>query len=135
MSVQQVALCCVSLCVCVNVYVACGTVWRRFGGLCVQQESLWFVCECVSCVWYSLEQGCGIECAAGGFVLCLCVCVYVCAACGTIWSRFGGLSVQQVALMFVNVCVFECAACGTVWSRFGEVSVQHVAMWCVSVCV
>jgi hypothetical protein len=28
-----------------------------------------------------------------------------------------------------------CAACGTVWSGFGGVSVQQVAVWCVGVYV
>ena len=90
---------------CVSVYVAYGTVWRRIGGLSVQQEALWFVCECVSCVWDSLEQVWGIECAAGGFLIFVSVCVYECAACGTVWSRIGEVSVQQVALWFVSVCV------------------------------
>jgi len=81
---------------------------------------------CVCCVWDSLEQVWGSECAAGGFVVCLCVfvCVCVCvfAACGTVWRKFEGLSVQQVALrcecVFVCVCVWVCvcvcAAFGTV---------------------
>ena len=29
----------------------------------------------------------------------------VCAACGTVWSGFGGVSVQEVALCCVCVCV------------------------------
>jgi len=113
------------------------------------------VCVCVF-VWDSLEQvwgsevaagcfevfgcvfaACGsvlkhvwrCECTAGGVVLCLCVC----AARWTVWSRSGGVMVQQVALC----CVFvsACAACGAVWSRFVGVSMQQVALCFVSVCV
>jgi len=47
--------------------------------------------------------------------------------------RFGEVSVQKVALWCV--CMFVCAACGTVWSSFGGVSVQQVALWCLCVCV
>ena len=70
---QQVALCCV----CVIGCAACGTVWSRFGVLSVQQVAFWCVCVCdwVCCVWNSLEQVWGIECVAGCFVLCECVCV------------------------------------------------------------
>ena len=92
------------LCVCVFECAACGTVWSRFGGLIVQQEALWCVCECVCCVWDNLEQFWGIEFAAGGFVVC--VCVFVCAACGRVWSRFRGLSVQKVALWYVSECLY-----------------------------
>jgi len=65
------------------------------------------VCECVCCVWGSLEQVCGSEYAAGGFVLCECVIV----AFGTVWSRFGGVSFQQVALGCVCVCLFDACVC------------------------
>jgi len=41
----------------------------------------------------------------------VCLCVFECAACGTVWSRFAGLSVQQVALWCVSVCVCECVCC------------------------
>jgi len=122
---------------CVSACAACGTVWSRFGGVSVQQVALRCVCVCVClcvcCVWNSLEQVWGMECAAGSFV----VCVSVCDACGTVCSRFGVVSVQQVALWCVCVCVClcECAACGTVWSRFEGVSVEQVALWCVCVCV
>jgi len=37
--------------------------------------------------------------------VCVCVCVFVCAACMTVGSRFGGVSVQQVAFC---VCEFVC---------------------------
>ena len=40
--------------------------------------------HCVCCVWDSLERVWGSECAAGGFVVCvcvLCVCVSVCVVC------------------------------------------------------
>jgi len=68
---------------------ACGTVWNRFGEVSVQQVDLWCVCvcECVCCLWDSLEQVWWSECAAGGVVVC--VCVSVCAECGTVWRRFG----------------------------------------------
>jgi len=36
-----------------------------------------FVSVCVCCVWDSLEQVSWSEVAAGGFVLCVCVCVGV----------------------------------------------------------
>ena len=36
---------------------------------------------------------------------CVCLCVFVCVASGTIWSRFGGVSVQQVELWRAFVCV------------------------------
>jgi len=71
-------------------------------------------CACVyvwvCCVWDSLEQVWGCECAAGGFVVCVCVsvCESMCAACGTVWSRFGGVSMLQVALKCVCVCVCLC---------------------------
>jgi len=72
--------------------------------------------------------------------------VCVCAACDTIYSSFGGLSAQQVALWCMKVCVCECVygfdcVCVSVmrvvlvWSRFGGVSVLQVALACVSVCV
>ena len=32
----------------------------------------------------------------------------VCAVCGTVWNRFGGVSVQQVVLCWVCVCVCVC---------------------------
>jgi len=80
------------------------------------------VCDWVCCVWNSLEQVWGIKCAAGGFLVC--VCVFGCAVCVTVFSRFGGLSVQQVALCCVCVCCvwdnleqvwgIECAAGGFV---------------------
>jgi len=35
---------------------------------------------------------------------------------------YGGVSVQQLALCCLCVCLFVSAACGTVWSRFGGVS-------------
>jgi len=101
--VQQVDLWCVCVCLCVCVCVcvcaSCWTVWSRFGVLRLQQVVLWCmcVCVCVCCVWDCLEQVCGIECAAGGFVVCVCAF----AAYGTVWSRFGGVSVQQVALWCV----------------------------------
>ena len=59
LSVQQVALWCVCVFVCVSV--------------CVLR-----VCVCVCCVWDSLEQVWGMECAASGFVLCVCVFVIGC---------------------------------------------------------
>ena len=61
----------------------------------------------VCCVWYSLEQVWGSECAAGGFVMC------VCAACVAVWSNFGGVSVQQVALWCLCVCVLRMGHYGT----------------------
>ena len=63
------------------------------------------VCVCVWCVWDSLEQVWCSECAAGGFVVC--VFVSLCAACGTVWSRFGGLIVQLVLLWCLCVCVLR----------------------------
>ena len=83
------------------------------------------VCVFVCSVWDSLEQFWVSEVITGGFVVCVCLfvcvcaCVSVCAACGRVWSRFGGLSLHQVALVCVSlraVCVCFCAAFGTVWS-------------------
>jgi len=70
-------------------------------------------------VWDSFEQVWGSECAAGGFVVCVCVCLCLCecAACGTVWNRFGGVSVQQLALWCV--CVFVCECC--VWDSLEQV--------------
>jgi hypothetical protein len=48
----------------------------------------------------------------------------LCAACGTVWNEFGGVSVQQVALCGVCVCV--CVVC---------VCVSVCMCMCVSVCV
>ena len=76
-----------------------------FVGVSVQHVALCCVCVCVRCLWDSFEQVCVSECAAGGFVLCVSC---VCDACGTFWSRFGGVSVQQVALLCVCVCVCVC---------------------------
>jgi len=92
---------------CRIVCAACGTVWS---GLREEVCSRWLcgVCVCVLalCVLRvgQCAAGLGRECAAGGFVVCLCVGI-VCAACGTVWSGFVGGSVQQVALWCV--CVFR----------------------------
>ena len=53
----------------------------------------------------------------------------LCAACGAVWSGFGGVSVCVCVCECVRVCL--CAACGAVWTGFGGVSVQQVALWCV----
>jgi len=45
-------------------------------GVCSRE--LCEVCECVCCVWDSLEQVWGSECATGGFEVCVCLCVFVC---------------------------------------------------------
>jgi hypothetical protein len=66
------------------------------------------VCVLVLCVLRVEQFGAGLgrECAAGDFVVCVCVCFgIVCAACGTVWSGFEGVSVQQVALWWVCVVV------------------------------
>jgi len=59
-------------------------------------------------VWDSLEPVWGSECLGGGFVVvvsvCVCECVFMFAACGRDRSRFGELSVQNVAMLFV--CMF-----------------------------
>ena len=60
-------------------------------------------------MWESLDQVWVIECAAGGIVVWVCVC----AAYGTFWSMFGGVSLQQVTLWYVCVCVCVCECC--VW--------------------
>jgi len=70
----------------------------------VQQEALWFVCECVSCVWDSLEQVCGIECAAGGFVVCVRVCVCVCC----VWDSLEQVSGSECETGGFVVCVGFC---------------------------
>jgi len=43
-------------------------------GVSVQQVALWCVCVCECCVWDRLEQVWLSEVAAGGFVVCVCVC-------------------------------------------------------------
>ena len=53
----------------------CGTFWCEYWGVSV------------CCVWDILEQRWGIECAAGGLVVC--VCVIGCAACGEFESDLG----------------------------------------------
>ena len=96
------------MCVCVCV----GQFGYGFGGVSVQQVALWCLyigIVCVCCVWDSLVWVWGSECAAGGFV----VFVYrhcVCAVCGTVWSGFGGVSVQQVALWCLYIG-FVCVLC------------------------
>jgi len=70
---------CVCVCLCVFVCSALLTVWSRFGGESVQQVALFCVCVCIRCVLEDLEEVWDSECAAGGFVLCVCC---VCAACG-----------------------------------------------------
>jgi len=124
-------------------------------------------------VWDSLEQVWGSECAAGGFVVCVCVfvcecvcvcvcvCVLrprVCAACETVWSRFGGVRVQQVALccgcvcvcvcvcvclfvccvyvcLHVRVCVCVCVLRASMYVCVCCVCVLHVCVCCMCVCV
>jgi hypothetical protein len=63
----------------------------------------------------------------------------VCAACGTVWSGLGGVSVcvcvpcvGQFGVGLGGVSV--CAVCGTVWCGFGGVSVYVVCgtVWCGS---
>ena len=66
---------------------------------------------CVCFVWDSLVWVWRSECAAGDFV----VLVYrhcVCAVCGTVWSGFRGVSVQQVALWRLYI--------GIVWLCVGQ---------------
>jgi len=84
------------------VCTVCGTVWCGFGGVSVQQVTLWclyigIVCVCVLCVG-QFGVGLGSECAAGDFVVfvyrhCVCVC---CVWDSLVWVW--GVSVQQVAL-------------------------------------
>ena len=106
----------VCVCVCVCVSAACGNVYSRFGGVSLQQEALCCVCvcECVCCVWDSLEQVCGIEYAAGGFVVCECVCVL---RVGHFWPGFGErVCSRWLCAVCVCVCVYVyvCPACGRV---------------------
>ena len=56
----------------------------------------------------------------------------LCAACGKVWSGFGGVSVRQVALWCVGGCV-----CGIVcvWCVCLCVCVCGVCVVCVCVCV
>ena len=76
------------------------------------QEAFWCVCvcvcvcvcECMCCVCDILEQVCGIEYAAGGFVLCVCVCVL---RVGHFWPGFGE-RVCSRWLCAVCVCVCVC---------------------------
>jgi len=92
-----------------------GQFGAGFGGLIVQHDALWCVCECVCCVWDNLEQVWGIECSEGGFVVCECVCVCVFMCC--VWDSLeqvwgiecaaGGFVVCEC----VCVCVCECVCC------------------------
>ena len=52
----------------------------------------------------------------------------VCATCGKVRCRIGGVSVQQVALWCLYIGIV-CAVCGTVWCGFAGVSMQQVALW------
>jgi len=64
-----------------------------------------------------------------GVCVCECVCdvfLGVCVRCVYVGVR---------VCVYVYVCVFWCAACGTVWSGLGRVSVQQVAYWWVCVWV
>jgi len=106
-SLHQVTLWYVCVCVCVCVSAACGNVYSRFGGVSLQQEALCCVCvcECVCCVWDSLEQVCGIEYAAGGFVVCECVCVL---RVGHFWPGFGErVCSRWLCAVCVCVCVLR----------------------------
>jgi len=80
---------------------------------------------CVVCVWDSLEWVWESECAAGGFVFGVCVCVWDSLEWGLCLGQFGVGLGESVCV----VCV-----CGTVWSGFGRVSVQQVALCFVCVC-
>ena len=102
---------------------------RWLGGVCISA-----LCVCV-CVWDSLVWVWGSECAAGGFVVFVyrhCVCVCSACVCGTFFCGFGGVSVQEVALLCLYIGIV-CAVCGTVWCGFGGVSVQQVALWCLNI--
>ena len=48
------------------------------------------------------------------------------------YSHFSSIDVTPFILRRWHIV---CAACGTVWSGFGGVSVQQVTLWCVCVCV
>jgi len=87
------------------------------------------VCECVCCVWDTLEMVRVCECAAGGIMLCVCVCVYC------VWYSLEQVWESECAAGGFVMCVCVFAACGTVSSRFGGLRVQQVALWCVCVCV
>ena len=63
---------------CRIVCAECGTVWSGFGGVseCAAGGFVVGVCVCGT-VWSGFG---GSECAAGGFVVCVCVCVCVSAS-------------------------------------------------------
>ena len=61
---------------------------------------MFFVCVFVCCVWDSLKDFWGSECAACAFVVCVCVFVFVCTCC--------------VRESLEHVCWSECAAGGFV---------------------
>ena len=60
---------CVCLCLCV---LRVGQFGASLGDGVYSRE-LCDVCACVCCVWDSLEHVWGSECAAVGFVVCVCV--------------------------------------------------------------
>ena len=71
--------------------------------------------------------------------VCVCECGFVCAGCGTVWSRFEGVRVQQVALWCVGKCVFVLRV-GQFGAGFGELSCSRwlcgvFVSVCVCVCV
>jgi hypothetical protein len=39
----------------------------------------------------------------------------MCVVCGTVWSKFLGVSVQQVGLCWVCVGVWVCVCVGIMW--------------------
>jgi len=71
------------------------------------------------------------ECAAGGFVLCVCVCWYCVVVSG------GNLMLSECAAFGFVACVCVCVA--ILWLLVEGikcgVSVLHVALWSLFVCV
>jgi hypothetical protein len=57
-------------------------------------------------LWNSLEQDRENDCAAGGFVVCVSVCVCVSALCGCEWRELNGSSFKTHSLVSWNISGF-----------------------------
>ena len=71
-----------------HIYFLCKLFLKKF--LTIQfnrRNTVYFktMAHCVCCVWDSLERVWGSECAAGGFVVCVCVWGGVCVGVVCLW--------------------------------------------------
>jgi len=108
------------------VCAACGRVWSGFGeGVCSRWLCDGCVCVFVLGVLLVGQFGAGLcrECAAGGCVMGVCVCVGIgCAACGTVWSGFGeGVCSRWLC----DGCMCVSALCGCEWRELNDCWLQN----------